>query len=283
MIADGAEDLFRRAILQSAPLGIQRGRAAMSRAMGVAARGALGADPETVDAPRTCWPPRPPSAAAAAGFGTSAQMPFGPQTGHHPLPADDRGRRPAPRGGPARARDDRHDGRRRAAVPDAQPAGGADARRPGGRVAGATTPRRRTSPTRLFAAPAAAFAKQHRRGGGHAMTYVFDWQPADSPFGACHCIELPFLMGSFDDWARSPMLGSDPRQALAELGPPMRQLWCEFARGMFDDADAHLRLPGTLGTRLTSGRRTASATGPSAASAPGLGEAAAAAGRRRAG
>ena len=80
------------------------------------------------------------------------------------------------------------------------------------------------------------------------MTYVFDWKPADGPFGACHCIELPFLMGSFDDWAASPMLGSDSRQALAELGPPMRQLWYEFARGMFDEADADLRLPGALAT-----------------------------------
>jgi para-nitrobenzyl esterase len=99
---------------------------------------------------------------------------------------------------------------------------------------------------RLFARPASAFAKQHRLGGGHATTYVFDWKPKGSPFGACHCIELPFLMGTLASWVGAPMLGSDPRQALAELGPPMRRLWYQFARGMFDDTDSHLRLPGAL-------------------------------------
>jgi hypothetical protein len=44
------------------------------------------------------------------------------------------------------------------------------------------------------------------------------------------------------------MLGSEPQRDLAELGPPMRQLWYEFAGGMFDESDAHLRLPGTLAT-----------------------------------
>jgi para-nitrobenzyl esterase len=99
---------------------------------------------------------------------------------------------------------------------------------------------------RLFSRPAAAFAKRHRRGGGHALTYRFDWRPSDGPLGACHCIELPFLMGSSADWASAPMLGSGHEQTLAELGPPMRQLWYEFARGMFDQADTDVRLPGTL-------------------------------------
>jgi hypothetical protein len=53
-------------------------------------------------------------------------------------------------------------------------------------------------------------------------------------------------MGTYPEWANSPMLGAAPQRDLAELGPPMRQLWYEFASGMFDGSDAHLRLPGTL-------------------------------------
>ncbi|MCV7133408.1 carboxylesterase/lipase family protein [Mycobacterium hodleri] len=241
MIADGTEGLFRRAILQSAPLGIQRGRGPMSHAMGVAARAALGPDPKAADT-QDVLAAQSTVAAAAAAFGTRAQMSFGPQTGHYPLPPEDQvdarrrevaGRLPVMIGTTA---DDARPflmlNPRLAPVFDA-PLVGSTARR----LAGTTVT------NRLFAGPSAAFARQHRRDGGHATTYVFDWQPAGSALGACHCIELPFLMGSFDEWNRAPMLGTDARRALAEFGPPMRRLWWEFARGVRDDVDEHVRLP----------------------------------------
>jgi para-nitrobenzyl esterase len=244
MIADGAENLFHRAILQSAPLGVQRGRAAMSHAMGAAARDALGGSFETATT-EELLAAQLAAASAAVGFGAQAQMPFGPQTGHHPLPADDRV-------------EARHRGVA-ARVPimigttadDALPFLELNPRMaPMFDVAVVGPMVRRLLSAyftgRLFSRPAAAFAKRHRRGGGHALTYRFDWRPSDGPLGACHCIELPFLMGSSADWASAPMLGSGHEQTLAELGPPMRQLWYEFARGMFDQADAHVRLPGTL-------------------------------------
>jgi para-nitrobenzyl esterase len=244
MVADGAEDLFRRAILQSAPLGVQRGRAEMSRAMGATARGALGTRPE-VAATEDLLAAQAAAAATAARFGTRAQMPFGPQTGRHPLPADDEvdvRRREVARRVPVMVG---------TTADDALPFLMLNPRLAaafGARMVGPTAQRVLSAAVteRLFARPASAFAKQHRRAGGHAMTYVFDWKPAGSPYGACHCIELPFLMGSFADWSGSPMLGAEPQQALAELGPPMRQLWYEFASGMFDEADADLRLPEAL-------------------------------------
>ena len=246
LVADGAEDLFRRAILQSAPLGIQRGRAAMSRAMGLAAGTALGAHPDTAGV-QDMLRAQIAAAAAVADMGTQAQMPFGPQTGHYPLPADDQvdvRRREMARRTPVMVG---------ATADDALPFVMLNARVApilGAPVVGPTAQRliAAAATARMFAGPATAFAKQHRRAGGHATTYVFDWKPPASPFGACHCIELPFLMGAFADWAGAPMLGSDPRQALAEFGPPMRRLWYQFAKGMFDDDDAHLRLPGALAT-----------------------------------
>lgn len=245
MIADGVEGLFQRAILQSAPLGVQRGREAMSRAMGAAALDALGAHPEVADI-ADLLRAQTIAAEAAAPFGTRAQMSFGPQTGHYPLPAE------------AEVEGRRREVARRIPVligttaDDAGPFVMLNRRLApvlGAPVIGSTVRRALSvvATNRLFALPATAFATQHRRGGGHATTYVFDWKPKDSPFGACHCIELPFLMGTFDDWSDAPMLGSDSRRALTELGPPMRRLWCDFAKGLHDEADAHLRLPNALG------------------------------------
>ncbi|MCV7424708.1 carboxylesterase/lipase family protein [Mycobacterium yunnanensis] len=241
MIADGTEGLFRRVVLQSAPLGIQRGRAAMSAAMGTAARTALGPDPHTADT-RDLLVAQGRIAAAAAAFGTQAQMPFGPQTGHYPLPPED-------------AVDER---RREVAarlpmmigttVDDARPFVMLNPRLApmfGAPVVGATARRMlgTIASKRLFAEPSEALAARHRDAGGHATTYVFDWRPAGSALGACHCLELPFLMGSLDGWGTPPMLGADPQRALAQWGPPMRRLWWEFARGRRDDVDGHLRLP----------------------------------------
>lgn len=246
MIAEGTEDLFRRAILQSAPLGVQRGRADMNMAMGTAARDAIGRDPDRAGTEHLLAA-QITAAAAAVDFGTRAQMPFGPQTGHYPLPAEDEVQerhREVARRIPIMIGSTAADALPFLMLnPRLAPVLGAPA-------LGSMTQRLLSTlaTRRLFARPSSAFAKRHRHGGGHAMTYAFDWKPADGPFEACHCIELPFLMGSFEDWAASPMLGSDSRQALAELGPPMRQLWYEFARGMFDQADAHLRLPGALAT-----------------------------------
>lgn len=244
MVADGVEDLFRRAILQSAPLGVQRGRAAMSQAMGEAARAALGPRPDALAA-QDLLVAQSTVAAAAAAFGTSAQMPFGPQSGHHPLPSEDEvdaRRREVAGRIPVMIGTTTDDARPFVMLnPKMKPLEGAP-------LVGATARRvlGATATAQLFAGPATAFAEQHRVDGGHVTTYVFDWHPKGSPLGACHCIELPFLMGTFDAWSPAPMLGADPRQALAELGPRMRRLWCDFAKGRRDDVDEHLRLPGDL-------------------------------------
>ena len=44
---------------------------------------------------------------------------------------------------------------------------------------------------------------------GQAFLYQFDWRPGR--FGACHCADLPFLLGDRAAWAGSPMLeGAGP-------------------------------------------------------------------------
>lgn len=84
MAASGAQGLFRRAIVQSPPLGIARGRARMSEAMAEAAAGIeeSAAASEVVAAEAAV-------VTRAAPFRLLAAMPFGTQYGFPPLPAED--------------------------------------------------------------------------------------------------------------------------------------------------------------------------------------------------
>jgi len=60
--------------------------------------------------------------------------------------------------------------------------------------------------------------------------YRFDYAAPASPFGAAHCIELPFLYGTDADWATAPMLaGADPKD-VDTLGRRMRAAWLSFVR-----------------------------------------------------
>lgn len=47
-------------------------------------------------------------------------------------------------------------------------------------------------------------------GGNATYVYQFDYRPAQDPdrLGAAHCVELPFLFGTFDSYPDSPMLGT---------------------------------------------------------------------------
>jgi para-nitrobenzyl esterase len=52
--------------------------------------------------------------------------------------------------------------------------------------------------------------------GRNAWIYQFDWPSPNPAWGACHCIELPFIFGSWQEFARAPMLG--------EIGPSAEAL-----------------------------------------------------------
>lgn len=86
----------------------------------------------------------------------------------------------------------------------------------------------------MFRLPSLRFADAQEK---HGRTYVyrFDWQPtADAPYGAAHCIELPFVFGNFADWDNAPvppaMLAGGDRAAMTRLAHQMMGAWCAFAR-----------------------------------------------------
>jgi para-nitrobenzyl esterase len=77
---------------------------------------------------------------------------------------------------------------------------------------------------RLFTEGGMRLARQARS----AFAFRFDWSPPGSPFGACHCIELPFVFGDLDAWRAAPMLaGADPAD-LRRLTEEMQSAWTGF-------------------------------------------------------
>lgn len=248
MLSDETEGLFRRAIVQSAPLGIAsgsadvvEGRGRMSDAMRAAMGRTLAGEDPRAATPTRLLAAEGAAVLAARDFGLLGGMAFAPTLGLASLPsASDLPERIA-------------DAARRVELlightrDDASPF---VAMNPRVAALGRLKPLQRrviraaTGPmtSRVFGRAVEAFVASWRSGGGRAATYRFDWAPPDAPFGACHCIELPYLLGSPGAWADAPMLG--PTRSLDDhLGSRMRALWSGFARdGLESLPSSSLRL-----------------------------------------
>jgi len=59
--------------------------------------------------------------------------------------------------------------------------------------------------------------------------YRFDWSSPESIFGACHCIELPFIFGTASQWS-PPMLSGGRATEIAGLSKIIQDTWGVFAR-----------------------------------------------------
>ena len=59
--------------------------------------------------------------------------------------------------------------------------------------------------------------------------YRFDWSSPESIFGACHCIELPFIFGTASQWS-PPMLSGGRATEIAGLSKIIQETWGAFAR-----------------------------------------------------
>ncbi|MET9263541.1 carboxylesterase family protein [Amycolatopsis sp. NPDC004079] len=77
----------------------------------------------------------------------------------------------------------------------------------------------------LFGRPARDLAQRYG-----AYSYEFAWTPEIGGYGAIHCLELPFLLGTPESWRESPMLGDTSWADVERLGAQMRLWWTEFAR-----------------------------------------------------
>lgn len=83
---------------------------------------------------------------------------------------------------------------------------------------------------KVFRKPALRYAAKLRSAGIEAQTYCFSWHPQGSELGACHSIELPFLLGKPEDWGSAEMLQGMTREEYEANSSKFQSLWTKFAR-----------------------------------------------------
>nr|WP_240895372.1 carboxylesterase family protein [Kineococcus siccus] len=220
LACDAARGLFRRAVVQSAPLGLRRRRERLRAAMD-AAVGHVPADAPLADV----FAAQRAAEAAAARFGTRGAMPFGTEYGHAPLPPEDQ-----------------VEDRWRAAARHVDVLVGATTQETtfftdgvpllGRPVVGPALRRGAVAATTraLFTRPAQRLAALLRTAGGTVHEYRVPWRPRGSALGATHTVELPLLFEHPTAWRDAAVLGDATAEEVHAAGLLVREAWARFAR-----------------------------------------------------
>ena len=83
---------------------------------------------------------------------------------------------------------------------------------------------------RTFVNGSLAWAGQAAAAGRSAFVYQFDWSSPDRRLAACHCLDLPFVFGTREAFASAPMLAGADAGEIDALSSVMRASWIAFAR-----------------------------------------------------
>jgi para-nitrobenzyl esterase len=237
----GAAGLIGRAIIQSAPLGLSRGRAAMNDAMNTAL-GEVAPDASASDILEL----QPVVDKAASAFGVKGGMAFGTQYGHAPLPAEEDLDAAWDAVAPEVDILIGHTAEEAALflprLPRLQPL----LRMP---VLGALVGRAIVGvATRLvYGRDSRRFARRHARAGGSAHHYVITWSAPGSGWGSAHTVDLPLLFGDAHAWRTADLVTGTPWSDIDASGRRVRAVWGRFARG--EDLGDVVTVPGALTIR----------------------------------
>ncbi|RFA14430.1 hypothetical protein B7R22_09350 [Subtercola boreus] len=229
-----ADGFYSRVILQSAPLGLNKGREAIAAQLGAAVVRELGHTSPVDATTEQLLSAQFEAPRGLTGDRLTIGMPFAPTPGVWPVaPVAERQERLARR---AAAVDVLVGYTRDDFTPffDSVPA--LRAVRASAALRPATAPLAGGLTRRVFGAPALALARLLAENGGRVFTYRFDWRPRGTPWGACHCIDLPFIWADEDFWRGSPMLGGVLWSDLEEFAVRIQQQWARFAHGGTPDA-----------------------------------------------
>lgn len=225
MATPRAATLFRRAIMQSPPLGISRGRAKMTAAMSAA--GPQLSDQASV---KEVLQLQEKARVAGARFGLRGLMPFGPAFGASPLPAetqvDDAWRAVAPHIDIMITHTAEET---RLFIPVAHPVSWV--REIPVLGAGATRLLSALATRLIYVTGIRSFLRRHSRAGGRAHYFVVRWAAPGNFYGAAHGIDLALLFGTRENTAGLEMLQGASWEELQEAGRAVRALWAGFARG----------------------------------------------------
>jgi para-nitrobenzyl esterase len=222
MSIEGAELLYRRAIMQSAPLGTLAGRATMEAKMLE--------ELNAVPANATTQQLRDAQASIVAHVtekGNAKRMVFAPHFGVFPLPSEEEAKAQICRVAPdhelligAMAREVAAyigTSKKFAALdrfPITRPVTERVIKRIGGEI---------------FNAPIEEFARLYAEAGGTTFLYTFSWMQGESVLGASHCSDCLLLFGVGDAEGKPGCMGMSAQEVL-ETGTPFRKIWADFAK-----------------------------------------------------
>ena len=82
-----------------------------------------------------------------------------------------------------------------------------------------------------FRRPALEFADAMAANGGTCLVYEFAFSSPNPLLGACHCLDLPFLFGTFANWKGARMLEGISREEAARISAATMGLIADFATG----------------------------------------------------
>lgn len=241
MTTPDAAKLFRRAIIQSPPLGISRGRERMTAAMAGAAAEVTAEMPVDEVVAR-----QPDVEQQSSTFGIVAGMPFGTQYGYPPLPPEEEveaaWQRVAPDIDVLIGHTSAEGNFFLPSVPSVQ-------RWAGRPVVGRLVTRATSAfiTVAIYSRSIRRFAARHTRAGGRAHTYLLTWSAPGNPFGATHAVDLALLFGDERTWSSVALVAGAPWSELDRNGRQVRKVWADFARGHLADRG---EIPGVLRYQL---------------------------------
>jgi len=82
----------------------------------------------------------------------------------------------------------------------------------------------------IYEKPATIFAENYAEGGGNIYLFKIHSTLKNNYIGASHCIDLPLIFENKEAWKSSELLKDIPWEYIQENGKKLRSLWAEFAR-----------------------------------------------------
>ncbi|WP_103531164.1 carboxylesterase family protein [Streptomyces sp. SM11] len=224
---DRAAPLFARAIVQSAPLGLGFHTPQQARRVAGLFLKELGGDPRRAPVADVLAAQARVTRRLAGPGGLRSRPPFLPSFGAEPMPEAGRWRQNVLRDAAGRQFLIGNTVDEMTAFHGPHPTLARIRRIP---VAGPAAAKafRRLAQDRVFDQPVRALAGLLAGAGAPVWCYEVRSPHSGSPFGACHCIDLPLLFGDEDAWSDAPMLRPLSPREISAIGARTRAHWGHF-------------------------------------------------------